>query len=210
MVERVAAALLLTCLALGGCASQSKLAEAQLTEFAQWLPGIYDNALQNAEDARAGREQHVGLVLAIVPIYAPRLGDHAYYLQEMAAEDARRITAQRIIAFESAKDGAIIQTSYTFTDPRRWRDGYQNPDLFTSMVLDDVTRVAGCEMRWSREGARFIGNNDPRLCRVSSRGSAELVQLNSRAELAVDEFATADQAYDSSGRLVQGRAGDPF
>jgi hypothetical protein len=36
------------------------------------------------------------------------------------------------------------------------------------------------------------------------------VQLNSRAELAVDEFATADLAYDSAGRLVQGRAGDPF
>ena len=39
----------------------------------------------------AGRESHVALELNIVRIYAPRMGDYAFYVQETAADDPRRV-----------------------------------------------------------------------------------------------------------------------
>jgi hypothetical protein len=37
-----------------------------------------------------------------------------------------------------------------------------------------------------------------------------LVEVDSRAELTVDEFATAELAYGADQRLLQGRKDEPF
>ena len=56
-----------------------------------WYPGRYDNVEQAKADASAGREPHAALELNIVRIYAPRVGDYAFYFQESAADDPRRV-----------------------------------------------------------------------------------------------------------------------
>jgi hypothetical protein len=130
MVERLLALVLV--LVLGACTNKMEVAEAKLGESIQALPGVYDRQGQATE----------ALVLVIVPIYAPALSDYTFYLQEMVASDPRRITAQRILSFDPAKDGKFMQTSWALADPPRWRSGPTNPDLFKSMVKDDV-RLGG-------------------------------------------------------------------
>jgi hypothetical protein len=130
MVERMVLALLLACVAFTGCANKREAAEAKVGPAVQRLPGVYD---------REGQDR---LVLVIVPIYAPSLSDHTFYLQEMVADDPRRITSQRVVSFHPGNGKKLVQSTWALAEPARWRDGHMKPDLFKSMVKDDV-RIGG-------------------------------------------------------------------
>lgn len=191
-----------------GCTSAIELRRAELAQLAEWLPGRYDNVEQStAGGAGAGRQESLAMV--IVPVYAPALGERVFYSQEMAADDARRVLGQRLLAFEAAEEG-IVQRVYLFEDPLRWRDGHRNPDLFKALVPHDVRPLGGCELIWKKEDERFRGANDPTHCRAVSRASGGSVSIDSRAELGPDGLAMSDRSYSPDGTLVQGREGDPF
>jgi hypothetical protein len=197
--------------ALAGCSSQTKLREAELSQLAEWLPGRYDNRDQAERDTKDGGAGHEALAIVIVPIYAPALGKYAFYSQEMAADDSRRVTAQRVIAFDVAADKRIVQGMYALTEPVRWRDAHLNPDLFKGLIPhQDVRPLPGCELVWVKEGERFTAANDPARCRMPSRITGGTVNLEVRAELAQGELAMSDRSYDADGRLVYGNAAEPF
>lgn len=194
---------------LTSCAGQSKRQEAQLAQLLDWLPGQYDNREQAEADARVGSGAHTALALSIVPIYAPMIGDHVYYLQESAADDSRRVMSQRVISFEVTKDSGIVQSLWSLAEPDRWRDAHLNPDLFKGLMPQDFTPLAGCDLLWTQEEALFVGANDATHCAVSGRGG-ERLHMGMRAELGADRLALADQSFDAAGRLVQGEAAEPF
>jgi hypothetical protein len=211
-ISRHVAALLpglMACLALGGCASELKKAEAQLVELGDLLPGHYNNVAQSQEDAKAGREPHAAQTLDIVRLQLPLLSDYAFYAQEAAADDARRITSQRLYTFVAVKDGSVVQTVYSFSQPGRWRDGHLNPGLFRGMMFEDTKPLGGCDLVWKKEGDKFVGQNSRDTCRVTSAGLGS-VRMEMKAELSADELATAELAYGAGGKLVQGNSADPF
>lgn len=195
---------------VAGCTGQTKLREAELSQLAQWLPGRYDNLEQAQGDARRGGAPHEALAMVIVPIYAPVLGKYAFYSQEMAADDPRRVTAQRVIAFDLAGD-KLVQSMFALAEPVRWRDAHLNPDLFKALIPhQDVRPLAGCELVWKKDGERFTAANDPARCRIASRITGSTVNLDVRAELAPGELAMSDRSYDASGKLVYGNPDEPF
>jgi len=196
-------------LLLLGCSSTLELHRAGLAQLAEWLPGRYDNLEQAGADRTAGRAEHESLALVIVPVYAPALGERVFYSQEMAADDARRVLGQRLLAFDADEQG-IVQRVYALEDPRRWRDGQLNPDLFKSLMPGDVRAQAGCELAWRRDGARFTGANERARCRAVARASGASVTIESRAELGPGELAMSERSYAPDGSLVQGRADDPY
>jgi CpeT/CpcT family (DUF1001) len=210
MVERLAISVTATAAALllASCASDMKLAKADLAQIDDWYPGRYDNSEQVQADARAGREVHAALSLSVVPIDVPLFSEHAYYVQESAADDPRRITSQRIVTFEVLKGGQIVQSYWSLAQPGRWRDAHQNPDLFKGMMNQDATRLGGCEILWKKEGARFVGSNQLAACRVSSPALGS-VHMQIRAELSPDELSVAELAF-AGDKLVQGDAAEPF
>jgi hypothetical protein len=197
------------CLWVASCASQTKLAEANLAQIHEWLPGRYDNVDQAQDDARQGREPHAALTLSIVPIDVPLISDHAFYLQESAADDPRRVTTQRMCSFEVGKGGRIVETVWSFAQPGRWRDGHLNPDLFKGMMFQDASRLNGCELEWTKAGARFVATNQTSTCRVNAPGLGA-VQMQMRAELSADELSMAELAFGAGNRVVQGNAAEPF
>lgn len=194
---------------LCACASGAKRAQSQLAELAQWLPGAYDNRTQ-AQAAR-GPHGHEPLALVIVPIYAPALGKYAFYSQEMAADDPRRVTAQRVLAFDVGRDGEILQGTFALVEPVRWRDAHLNPDLFKGLIPhQDVRRLEGCDLEWSRSAEAFTAANDRARCRMPSRITDNMVSVEMRAELAPGTLALAERYYDAAGRLVHGHREEPF
>lgn len=205
-----AAVLVLVCAVLASCASELKRAEADLKEIEAWLPGSYDNVEQAQEDARQGRAPHTALSLHIVQIFMPTFGDHVFYLQESAADDPRRITSQRLLSFTAVKEGHVLETMYTLSQPNRWRDGHVNPSLFKGMMYNDATPMAGCELLWKKEEAKYVAANPTGGCRATIPALGGGVRLQIRAELAVDELSISEQAYNASGQLVQGNANEPF
>ena len=98
---------------LGACADQTKLRESELTQLLAWLPGNYDNTAQaDSDPLRRVQPPHNRIALIIVKVYTPRLGHHVFYVQEMAADDPRRVMSERMFSFKV--DDPAAQT-------RMWR-----------------------------------------------------------------------------------------
>ena len=191
----LAAATALTALGLlGACADQSKRRESELAQLLGWLPGRYDNTAQADGDPQRGVQPHDRIALTIVKVYTPRLGHHVFYVQEMAADDPRRVMSERMFSFKVDEKRGIVETVYTFTEPLRWRDGQRNIQLFTSVMTEDVQSV-GCELLWKKSGEQFIASYDPQLCHDSG---------NSAAELTADSLAIPDaRAAGPGGRATE-------
>ena len=198
---------------LAGCAQQHKVAELQLAQLVAMISGSYENIAQaradGAGDAQAGGAREA-LRLVIVPVYAPMIGDHVFYSQEMAAQDPRRVTAQRLMAFDLAPDDTLLQLSIALNEPARWRDGHLNPDLFKSLLPQDVKTLPGCELTWTKTDKGFAGRNDMKLCRSTSRATGETLRVESQFELDAEGLAILDRQYDATGRVVIGLQADPW
>jgi len=206
----VACCLIATGSLLPACASQKKLHETELAQLLRWLPGRYDNAAQAQADAQQGvQPPHERLALAIVALDAPMVGRDAFYVQEMAADDPRRVMSQKVLTFEVTDQG-IVESVWSLTEPRRWRDAQLSPELFRGLVLEDLGARPGCELQWKKTADRFVGVNDRARCRGAAPGADGPVHVESRVELGPEELALAELAYDASGRLVQGRQDEPF
>jgi hypothetical protein len=221
---------------LGGCAANpTKQSDADLTKLLTWLPGTYDNVAQADEDVRRGvRPPHDRIRLVIVRVYAPRIGKHVLYAQEMDPDDPNRVMSEHMLSFEVQEQGPkksrskgvapsdkaaaaggphrgdIVETVWTLLEPQRWRDGQSNPELFTAMEVEDAKKMAGCELVWHRSGDQFNAADNPKLCRGSVAGIEGATQVELRAELTADTLALARNGVDSAGHLVLGRSDEPF
>ena len=172
---------------LAACADQTKLRESELTQLLGWLPGRYDNtARADSNPQRGVQPPHDRIALIIVKVYTPRLGHHVFYVQEMAADDPRRVMSERMFSFKVDEKRGILETVYTFAEPRRWRDGQEHPELFTGVVVEDVQSVPGCELAWKQVGEQFTATQDPKLCRDSATAAGAPA-----AELTADSLALA-------------------
>jgi hypothetical protein len=163
--RRFMAGALLTVLALlWGCADQQKVREEELSDLLSWLPGRYDNSAQVAQEAQqSGHPAHEAIALLIMPVHAPRLGHHVFFAQESAANDPRRVMSGRMFSFDTDEKYGIVGLMYEFNEPARWHDGQQHPELFTGLVVEDVSS-AGCEFLWKKSGDQFIATHDPKRC----------------------------------------------
>jgi CpeT/CpcT family (DUF1001) len=198
---------------LVACAAQrqSKEHEVDLAQITRWLPGNYNNNAQHDSDVRAGKKPpHEALAISIVPIDSPIMGAHAFYLQEMAADDSRRVMLQQVLSFEQTGKDQIKESVATLVEPRRWRDAHLTPELLTAITLDDLTPMSGCDLFWKRNEVGFVAANDPRRCHSSDRMTDAAARNELRAELKSTELSLSEQSYDESGTLAAGRADEPF
>lgn len=141
---------------VGGCSNDVALRKAELQQLAAVLPGRYDNRAQSPP-AAGGAE--TALELNVAPIYAPFLSNHVFYVQENAFGDPRRVLSQRLFVFEVAPDNRIVQRTFGFAEPLRWRDGHLNTDLFKGLMGQDVGASAGaCVLEWRLDGQAFRGS----------------------------------------------------
>jgi hypothetical protein len=179
MDKRFAAAALGAVLAaLGACKDEAKIREAEMTQLLALLPGEYDNRAQAALDARNGvHPAHDAVTLTITRVFTPRLGHHVYYAQEIVADDPRRVLSQKMYSFQVDEKRGIIETTYAFVEPQRWRDGQQNKDLFTSVVTEDVQPEA-CDLIWKGAEGRFVATHDPKVCPDPGGGAATQAEFS--------------------------------
>jgi len=182
----------------------------ELTELLVSLPGHYDNTAQVQADAQHGlRPPHDPLALVIVPVDDVLIGDHVFYVQEMAADDPRRVMAQRVWTI-GVENKNIVQSVWTLKEPLRWRDAQNDPAVLHGMVNEDVSPVRGCNLTWKKMGEKFTAANDPKTCRSTSRQTGGTVRIDTRVELEGNELALAENATDTAGQLVEGRTDEPF
>jgi len=197
------------CLGAGGCAAELKKAQVTVAQVADLLPGHYNNRAQAEADAKAGNPKHDAKSIAIVRVSMPLLSTYAFYAQESSLDDASQILSQRLYTFEAVKDGSVVQRIYTFSQPARWRDGQNNPSVFSGVMFKDTSPMAGCDLLWKKDGEKFSASNSRETCRMSSPSLGTL-RTEMKIELNGDELAMAELGYSPGGKLVQGIESDPF
>lgn len=192
-------------LLVAACASQPKRHEIFEAELAAVLPGSYDNIAQarNSPD-------HVPLRLVIAPVQANLLGKHVYYVQEMAADDAQRVMAQKlyILNFIDGAEQAVLLTA-DFAEPARWRDAHLRRDLFKSLLPQDIRPRMGCDVVFTRGAKGFVASGRD-TCRISAPGNGETLRVEQRLELDPDSLAVLEIQRDAMGVIVRGDAADPW
>ena len=155
---------------LCGCTDQTTFHEGEMSQLLAVLPGHYDNTAQVEADIRAHAHPADAVALTITHVYTPRLGHHVYYAQETAADDPRRVYSQKMYSFTVEDKRGIVETLYELTEPVRWRDGQQNKDVFTGMVLEDVQPEA-CQLIWKKTDTGFVATHDPKVCPDAGHGA---------------------------------------
>jgi hypothetical protein len=124
-------------LVAGGCASEKAAREAELATLATELPGEY---VSEAPD-RPGK-------LSILPIRAGLIGKQLLYLEW--ADGAGGAPERRILSLEINSEKKLVQRASDFVDPPRWRAGLQQPELFLSLVPEDLRAAGRCNLRLRR------------------------------------------------------------
>ncbi|HTT41829.1 MAG TPA: CpcT/CpeT family chromophore lyase [Steroidobacteraceae bacterium] len=182
MVERGARARLLLGLALAtlaACAHQAQRQQEELGDILAWFPGRYDNLAQVQRDENSAvHPVHDRVALLVVPVQAPRLGHHIFYVQEMAPDNAERIMSQRMFSFDVDEDRGVIGLMYTFVEPVRWRQVARDPHMLEGLMTEDVA-PSGCELVFKRAGEdAFTAAGDPKHCRRTGGKAAADVRLS--------------------------------
>jgi hypothetical protein len=190
---------------LAACNTTSVRGEAALNELVALLPGSYDNIAQ----ARS-MPDHSSLRLVIAPVQAPLVGDHVFYMQEMAGDDPRRVLSQRLYVVDAVPDSEMaVLAQLDFTEPTRWRDGQLNRDLFRSLIMTDLRPRAGCDLLWKRSDTGFSATNNPQQCRGTSRETGETVKVEQRMEVDSDGVGLFEVRRDALGAVIPGAEVDP-
>ncbi|HZF26363.1 MAG TPA: chromophore lyase CpcT/CpeT [Steroidobacteraceae bacterium] len=192
-----------------GCANNEKLREADLARLAEWLPGAYDNRAQVDSDlAKSVMDVHAPIALDVVAVSAQIIGEELYYVQQSDATNPRRVISQQLYSFEKTSDNkAIAHTIYNFKEPDRWASGHDRPDIFKSLVPDDLSSTSGCELKWEFAENRFTASSSAASCR-GVRGSGARTEI--KIELTATEFKLSERTFDSTGNVTSGRSEDPF
>ena len=201
------AVLALCVLALAGAAfARPKKEDIFLAQLSAMLAGSYDNIAQARRDA-----DHPGLRLMIVPVTAPLVGENVFYVQEMAADDLRRVFSQKLWVLNVIpKREQAVLTQLELKEPVRWRDGQNNRDLFRSMLMQDLRARPGCDLLWQRDAQGFKAALQANACRTASRSTGETLKQDLRVELTADNLNVFEQQRDAAGVLVSGELPDPW
>jgi CpeT/CpcT family (DUF1001) len=190
---------------LAACNTTAVRGEAALNELVALLPGSYDNIAQSR-----AMPDHSSLRLVIAPVQAPLVGDHVFYMQEMAGDDPRRVLAQKLYVVDAVPDSElVVMAQMDFNEPTRWRNGQLNRDLFRSLISTDLRPQAGCDLLWKRTDTGFSASNNPQQCRATSRETSETLKVEQRMVVDSDGVEVFEQRRDALGAIVPGAEADP-
>jgi len=205
MVDRMKTLVpVLACLVLAACADQPQKQEQELAELVGLVAGRYDTLAQARMEAQQGAPQREALLLAIVPVKAPLIGDAVFYVQESVASDPRRVLSQQLVLFELSQGvPLLVETQLSLVEPLRWRGGDRSPELFRSLLPQDVKPLAGCEISWHKVEGGFDGATDVGRCRSASRVTGETLHVDLKLTLRGEELTLTERHLDSAGTVLE-------
>jgi hypothetical protein len=155
--------------AMSACTMQSDVRKAEMNELSMVLPGRYTNPKQ---------------VLLILNVFSPMLSGTVLYVRESDAADPRRVYTERIWNLDVSGSNHIVAAAYAFDQPDRWRDGAENPELFRSLMQQDLRPLPGCELIWEKTAHGYAATSASPRCPQSWRLEGERLSFSEQpAEL---------------------------
>jgi hypothetical protein len=190
------------------------LLDRDLATFVSWFEGRFDNELQvffepdlnTPEDAR-----HDRIHSSFRRIDLPAMGEHVFYVEQSANGDPTQVYRQRLYVLRADyARNAIRLDVHTPRDPAPLRAAYRDPTVLTALTPTEAQLAQGCSVFWRRQGAQFVGADDPGACRIRARDTGRMLMVRNDLVLSEDAIWIRDRASDARGRHVFGnRAGVP-
>jgi CpeT/CpcT family (DUF1001) len=166
----------------------AKMKDSDVELIAQWFAGTYDTA------PLAGASESDGHVLVIERVSSPMISWHVFYAEERNVLGI--VIAQQLLSLELANDKkSIVERSFRFKEPQRWHGGLERPDIFKSIIADDLTVASGCEIFWFRDKKGFAGKTTPHSCRLRSVATGDSVEVDIKARLTPAEFVYGERTF---------------
>lgn len=150
--------------------------------LAQLWSGIRDSSEQVFSGTEAsvspwglGAERRVRTVVA--PVSAPWLGPHVLYLEEFLHDEPDNVRRQLLLQLEPAEppNVGVEVHLFTFREPGRWVHLGRRPERIARLHRSAITPVAGCDLRFKREGDQFMGGTLGRRCIGTRDGASRYV-----------------------------------
>ena len=120
------------------------------------------------------------------------------FIWELAASSPPRFLIDATFAstVDLARDKkSIVARSFSFKEPQRWENGLQRPDIFKSIIADDVLTASGCEIYWFKERSGYTGKSQPGQCRLRSRETGLSMNVDIAAKLTPSQYTYGDRIF---------------
>ena len=134
---------------------------------------------------------------------APDIGSDVVYW-EVRTDDGAKPYRQRILAFSSADDGAIVQQQ-TWAMKTEWPESI-DADTFKQLSYDDLEQqISGnCSNSWRRGASGWISSVDPKKCRIWSERRQAWRRIESETIISKSSLRRAERGFDDDGVQVWG------
>jgi hypothetical protein len=126
---KVASGILMLAVTTAACVDHRESIKRANLKFMQTASGEYTN--------------EAGDRLVMVPVYARMIGLDTMYLERTLKTG----TAGRLLVLEPSGSGnKVLQISYVFTQPDRWRNLIEQPELLSALQPNDVRPAGTCDI----------------------------------------------------------------
>jgi hypothetical protein len=188
--------------------------EDDLTRFVRWFGGEWNNneqVWQQKGDAAAKKTTiddpipHTHHLF--VPVKAPKIGEHVFYVQQSQGNDLTKVYRQRVYRFTNDEtERAIRLNIFTPPDEKALLNAHLKPEIFAGMELTDLRATPGCEVWWRFDAASnsYAGTMKQDACSFVSPRLGKRIIVNDTLKLTEGEIWINDQARDESGGHVFG------
>ena len=195
MTRWTAAAFAIACTAAAALAG-SKLKDGDVDLISEWFAGVYDTA-----PAAEGKPSD-GHVLVVERVSSPMISWHVFYVEERNALNIP--IAMQLVAFDLPKDKkSIVARGFSFKEPRRWETGLEHPDIFKSIISDDLIPASGCEIYWTRARDGYSGKTASGACRLRSRVTGFSMDVNIVAKLTHSVYVYGERTFQKRATGLQ-------
>ena len=127
---KTASGLLVLAVFMTACVDQRETIKRNNLKFMQTASGEYTS--------------EAGDRLIMVPVYARMIGLDTMYLERTTKNG----TVGRLLSLEPSGSGShTMQVSYVFTQPDRWRNLIEQPELLSALQPADVRPAGTCDIK---------------------------------------------------------------
>lgn len=182
---------------------------AGLDRFLGWFAGEYDNneqVWQQATDGVPPEERHEHVHHIFLPVSAPAIGAHTFFVKQYMDGDYENVYRQRLYSFSFNDERAAIELAiHSFNDEGKYRYADRDPAVLEGIEPGELRNMPGCNVFWRFADGRYVGEMDEGACFYYSSSLAQNIYITDTLALTADEIRIGDKAFDGDGNRLFGR-----
>lgn len=192
---------------ISSLAIEESFSETDWKRFLAYWPGDYDNNQQLSEQLTSkmdstDRNRHSSL--RIIRVELPSFGNDVYYAEWFAYKNPKKVTRQRIYAFEK-RDTILVLKLHVFpTDSvfvARTSGAYHTPSKLKGVTPNDMVPLLGCDVYFKWDKTEYVGAMKKGACAFPAPNSETPIYSWSQMRLRKDAFEYLDGWFNTDGSV---------